>query len=185
MISYVNFQLAEYCADGNVFERLSTLKDFIIPRANQTNAQGPSRIGAFGGNHRVFLGPENTYFASDGDGLFSHNIQTREFRDWLNQCCGQDSYLVIPRERERERDDRSRERDDRSREPRLRTGYEPHSLALGPDDMFCWISEKDFKVNVAFRNAFPGIERFLEFAKRKKILEQVVSVDAPQFDPPF
>jgi hypothetical protein len=57
----------------------------------------------------------------------------------------------------------------------LKRGYVPHSLALGPNDMFCWIAEKDYKTNGAFRQMFPAIERYLAFAKVKKVLDRVVS----------
>src|SRR5438045_7565637 len=42
--------------------------------------------------------------------------------------------------------------------------------------MFCWICKNDFRINDAFRQAFPSIERFLLYSKRKEMLDQVVSL---------
>jgi hypothetical protein len=114
-----------------------------------------------GASLRLFLGPENTYFVYDGStGEFHHNIQTREFRDWVNKCQKPvDEHMNMP--------------DDRLI---LKLGSAPHSLALGPNDMFCWICENDFKVNDSFRDVFPSIKIFLDYAKRRKMLSQVVSL---------
>ena len=84
---------------------------------------------------RLFLGLESNYFVwEDYNHRFSHNVQTREFRDWVEHC--------------------RLHRTPKSSEQTLKSGFGPHSLAFGPDDMFCWIAEKDFKLSHAFAAAF-------------------------------
>lgn len=110
-----------------------------------------------GADIRLFLGAESTYFAVDTTTReYVTNIDSATFRGWIWECI--DAF-----------DPRS------TKTPILRKDYVPHSLVLGPDDMFCWISAKTFKVNNAFRSAFPSIERFLTYSKAKKILGKVVS----------
>jgi hypothetical protein len=111
-----------------------------------------------GADIRLFLGAESTYFAVDtGTMEFITNMDSVDFSDWILECVNP----FDPRA---------------SKKLILKSGYVPHSLVFGPDDMFCWISPKAFKVNDAFRQAFPSIERFLAFSKTKKILEKVVSI---------
>jgi len=140
-------------SDGNIFDRFFVLGEWIAPEEyDQRRHRYPikSRNGA---SLRFFLGPEATYFVFDGrTGEFEHNIQTRHFQAWIKDCSKQlDDKLI------------------------LKEGLAPHCLALGPNDMFCWICENDFEVNSSFRDVFPSIVKFLEYAKRKKMLSQVVS----------
>ncbi|KAJ9607492.1 hypothetical protein H2200_007570 [Cladophialophora chaetospira] len=148
--------------DGNVFKRLSTLQDWIVPDGTGRAKSGRSRIySRSAGSIKLFLGPENTYFAYNGiTREYNHNIQTREFRDWLKICAsggGRRRYYI----------------DDSDDSSGLKEEYAPTSLALGPDDMFCWICQRDFKVSHTFRKAFPSVVRYLQLTKRKRILNQV------------
>ena len=112
-----------------------------------------------GENIRFSFGIDSTYFAVDTSTReFITNIESADFNDWLAESS--DKY-----------DTRT------EKKPTLRNGYVPHCLVFGPDDMFCWIAKKVFKVNDAFDQAFPGIKRFLEFSKAKKSLEKVVSLN--------
>jgi hypothetical protein len=102
----------------------------------------------------MFLGSESTYFACNTQtGGFSTNIESAEFSDWLTySACNPFD-----------------------RADSLKSGYVPHSLALGPNDIFCWIAKNDYKTSSAFQKLFPAIERYLAFAKAKKQLDGVVS----------
>jgi hypothetical protein len=140
--------------DGSIFERFSTLRQWLVPNLHQDKPVNRTPLKRDGANLRLFLGAESSYFACDVvTREFRTNIDSRDFTDWLLY----EARNVLDNTRT------------------LKRGYVPHSLALGPNDMFCWICEKDYKVNTAFRQAFPSIERFLAFAKSKKMLDRVVS----------
>ncbi|KAK5063150.1 hypothetical protein LTR84_005226 [Exophiala bonariae] len=51
--------------------------------------------------------------------------------------------------------------------------FMPHSLALGPDDMFCWISKSQFCFNDPFKAAFPELQRTLAKEQERKRLGEV------------
>jgi hypothetical protein len=52
----------------------------------------------------------------------------------------------------------------------------PHSLALGPDDMFCWISDSTVRSNGLFKKTFPRIQRTLEHEQQRSRLRTLVSL---------
>jgi hypothetical protein len=111
------------------------------------------------------MGAESTYFVCDTSTReFKTNIDCIDFAPWIGSVdyYGDDDtalkyYTAL------------------ETTTTLKRGYVPHSLAMGPNDMFCWIGESDYMTSKNFKAAFPAVERYLAYAKTRKILEQVVS----------
>lgn len=151
--------------DGPIFDRITDLRQWILPGLPDERLVIRTPLEPRDGkNIRLFVGPESTYFVFDKDREdFSTNIQDREFRAWLK------GNTKPPAE-----------------EGGVRTFWPrcaPHSVALGPRDIFCVISTEGYKTSKAFKTAFPGIERYLEFAREAKILDKVVSIQGIETKP--
>jgi hypothetical protein len=147
--------------DGTIFERLNSLQDWIVPHWDRNKPVKRAQIKSHNGaDLRLFFGASGSYFAYDiSTREYRHNLESRDMRNWLS-----DHVDLM----EKGKND----------EPILKEGYAPHSFIVGPGDVFCTISAKDFCVNDAFRQTFPSIEPFLVYAKHKNILNQVVSLSA-------
>jgi hypothetical protein len=144
--------------DGTVFKRFHSLRMWLTPNPAYDKPVERSVMRRNGADIRIFLGAESTYFAVDKvTREMTTNMDAGDFSDWILDAVDpfdpRSTKLLI-----------------------LKRGYVPHSLVYGSNDMFCWISEKAYKVNDAFRRAFPTVERFLAFAKAKKMLDKVVSL---------
>lgn len=93
-------------------------------------------------------------FAKTKTGEYIHNIEARDFRKFVS-----DSVQVKDLPNGDTKDDAGHvgvESGNRIKEELI-----PQSLALGPDDMFCWISKRTVHSNEAFDNTFPRLQRTL------------------------